>query len=236
MRKKLYVLGLASLLLMSCAPTVSNDKVEVTPIVSVAATENTDAGNTVSPLPAKYAEQASDNMPNGTYAVNLHSNDLKQNDDGFQVALSFYDYDRFTKEDVNSLQAGDSIQIQNQIVSVNSVEQYKDKDGNVIGMGINGGMEAGGVDLALRDEEYRTTTVDDVPLYYSIGEGTLPISKDVTIQDCNEYDSMPDGVVSNFKDLPDCITKVLPESWTQASTEITVKDGEIVKIYRRCMP
>lgn len=76
----------------------------------------------------------------------------------------------------------------------------------------------------------------DVPLYYSIGKGTLTISKDMTVQDCIDYETLPDGVESNYEALPDSITKQYPDCWTEAYTVVTVKDGEIVKIVRNWRP
>lgn len=193
-------------------------------------------GFSVTPLPARYTDKASENMPDGTYNVTIYSDEIKQDGDTYKATLSFYDYDRYNVADIEKLKEGDYIQVQKQNVLVESKVENKDKDGNVVGITINGGVEEDGVDLLMTENEYRTTSLDDIPLYYEIGDATLPISKDVKIKDCIDYEKLPDGVDSTFKDLPDCISKVDPEYWTVASTEVTIQDGEIVNIIRNWRP
>ena len=48
---------------------------------------------------------------------------------------------------------------------------------------INGGIENDGIDLMEDDGLYRTVTLDDYPVYYSVGKVTLPLSEDVTFED-----------------------------------------------------
>ena len=49
---------------------------------------------------------------------------------------------------------------------------------------INGGMEEqDGLDLLLDDDTYRTMTFDDYPVYYEMGEKTLPLAEDVVLKD-----------------------------------------------------
>lgn len=243
MRKKIFILaGIACLAFTGCGNgndnQGSNTGGTANPVV---ATEEADAlqkeaGTTVMPLPALYTDKASDEMPDGEYSVALDVGSLKETDAGYQMSMEFYDYDRYAIDDIDSLKPGDTIQVQGKDVKVTDIALNKDQDGNIVCDSINGGIEEGGVDLLLLKDCYRTTSMDDVPLYYSIGKGTLTISKDMTLKDCIDYDTLPDGVESRYDTLPDSITKQEPECWSQAYTVVTVKDGVIVKIVRNWRP
>ena len=192
----------------------------------------------VMPLEPVYAAEASDQMPDGSYAVAFQTTDLQQTADGYALTMEFYDYDRYAEDDILNLQEGDTIQVQKETVKVKTVELEQNETGAVTYAVINGGIEEGGFELTTDDiwGGYRTVTMDDYPLYYSIGSATLPISRDMTLQDCSDYETLPDGLVTTYADLPGGITENANDNWNMTGTEITVRDGQIVQIIRHWTP
>lgn len=245
MRKRIFMLAaIACLVFTGCGNEKSNNNQgnntgassHTVVVTEEAETLEKQERTTVMPLPALYTEKASNEMPDGEYSVSLDVNSFNDKGDGYQLSMEFYDYDRYAMEDIDSLKSGDTIQVQGKEVKVEDIYFNKDEDGNVLAGSINGGVEQDGVDLLLLEDCYRTTSLDDVPLYYSIGKGMLTISKDVIVQDCIDYETLPNGVEYNYDALPECIAEQYPECWTQAFTVVTVKDGKVVKILRNWRP
>lgn len=242
MRKKLFfVTGLSCFLLMGCVGCSKENEVKHVDAAEVTETSEASQGKkagskTVKPLPAMFAEEASDEMPDGGYAVSIKPDGVKKTKDGYAITMKFFDYDRYAKEEVDGLKKGDSIQVLGKNIKVETVEKMKGNSKTFFGLEINGGFEEDGVSLCLEDEEYRTTTLDDFPMYYSIGTGTVPVSKDLTVQDCCDYEKLPDGVITGYQEFPDSIVKNHGDYWTQCNTSIMVRNGEIVQIKRNWTP
>ena len=91
---------------------------------------------------------------------------------------------------------------------------------------INGGIENDGIDLMEDDGLYRTVTLDDYPVYYSVGKVTLPLSEDVTFED--QESDLP---VVELNDLPAAIENS-DMAFNCNNTVITVRQGQIVQIIR----
>lgn len=241
MRKKvLFALGLCCVMIAGCSDgrEYAQAKGEDAGIVSesVISTKTVKRVNTVMPLPAWYTDKAGNHMPDGEYPVSFRLKDLKKTVKGYALRMEFFDYDRYAVKDVKQLKKGDSIQVQHKMVKVESVTWNKDKEGTVTLVDINGGTEENGLSLLLDEEEYRTTSLDDYPLYYSIGKVTAAISRDMTCQDCYDYETLPDGIITGYEDLPGSITKSQLKYWTQSNTTVTIRNEEIVKIARRWTP
>lgn len=237
MRKKCLLIGTMSCIFLAGCGNVKLDvnDVNAAGIVteSIVTAQPEEGTKTVMPLPAIFAEKAGDEMPDGDYSVSFATDDLQKTDKGYQIKMNFYDYDRYQKEEIDSLNHGDAIQVAGKEVAVDRISWNKDNKGKVIGVDINGGINEDGLSLRLEESVYCTTSLDDYPLYYSIGTGTLQVSKDIVLQDCYDYETLPEGIVTGYKDLPESITKSGSEYWTQSNTAITVRNNEIVKIVRR---
>ena len=82
-----------------------------------------------------------------------------------QATLSVYGYDSYLPEDIDALQEGSVLRIHDQgdttvtKLTVTSID--RDTDNGYVT--INGGIEAGGVELTLNHDVYRTVTFDDYP-------------------------------------------------------------------------
>ena len=179
-------------------------------------------GYTMPLYPLESAESA---VADGGYAVAFSAADLKKTEDGYTLTAEIYDYDRYEMEEIDNLKQGDRIQICQQPVAIGSITR---EDGTVH---INGGTEAGGVDLVEDDGIYRTNGSDGQPLYYDLGSLTLPLSKDCTFEDPADLQGESEGAVYEYPELPAAIEKS-GEPFRAVDTVITVRMEQIVQIIR----
>lgn len=176
-------------------------------------------------MPLYPLESAEDAVADGGYAVAFSAADLKKTEDGYTLTAEIYDYDRYEIEEIDNLKQGDRIQICKQPVTVESIIA---EDGTVH---INGGTEAGGVDLVEDDGIYRTNGSDGQPLYYDLGSLTLSLSKDCTFEDQADLQGESEGTVYEYPELPAAIEKS-GEPFRAVDTVITVRMEQIVQIIR----
>lgn len=179
-------------------------------------------GYTMPLYPLESAESA---VADGGYAVAFSAADLKKTEDGYTLTAEIYDYDRYEMEEIDNLKQGDRIQTCQQPVAIGSITR---EDGTVH---INGGTEAGGVDLVEDDGIYRTNGSDGQPLYYDLGSLTLPLSKDCTFEDQADPKGESEGTVYEYPELPAAIEKS-GEPFRAVDTVITVRMEQIVQIIR----
>ena len=179
-------------------------------------------GYTMPLYPLESAESA---VADGGYAVAFSAADLKKTEDGYTLTAEIYDYDRYEIEEIDNLKQGDRIQICQQPVAIGSITR---EDGTVH---INGGTEAGGVDIVEDDGIYRTNGSDGQPLYYDLGSLTLPLSKDCTFEDQADPKGESEGAVYEYPELPAAIEKS-GEPFRAVDTVITVRMEQIVQIIR----
>lgn len=179
-------------------------------------------GYTMPLYPLESAESA---VADGGYAVAFSAADLKKTEDGYTLTAEIYDYDRYEMEEIDNLKQGGRIQICQQPVAIGSITR---EDGTVH---INGGTEAGGVDLVEDDGIYRTNGSDGQPLYYDLGSLTLSLSKDCTFEDQADLQGESEGAVYEYPELSAAIEKS-GEPFRAVDTVITVRMEQIVQIIR----
>lgn len=160
---------------------------------------NANGGIVVKPLQDDNA--VSSNMPDGAYYVQLDPESLKKDGDHYTVSAEFFSFDRYDPDDINALKEGDSIQVLGENVDVESIDRSSDQnaDGEEESteqgalsfnyVEINGGIENNGVNLLLDGEYYRTQSLDDYPMYYSLGTAVIPLSADVQYLDFSDLQS-----------------------------------------------
>ena len=240
MRKKKYFLktiigiSLCLFLLVGCGSSESTE-------------HDTNTDEVLQPLPALFTDQAGDSMPDGTYAVAFSGDDLKTTDDGYTLMMEFFNYDRYAKGDVLALQEGDfiyitvdkeengTLQAVHENMKIDTLEVSEDQQF----IDINGGLEQGGVELSYNTESgvYENRIWDGYPAYYSIGTGTTPLSKEMTLQDCIAEDTLPDGVITGYADLPNSLAEAEAKgAFQQLSTEAVIQNGEVVQLIRHWTP
>ena len=160
---------------------------------------------------------------------------------GGNLTANVFSYDLYKKEDIENLAAGDKITFheegaeQNQLttVEVNSIEK-NDQYGLV---SINGGMEeSGGLDLKPEDDDtYRTMTFDDYPVYYEMGEKTLPLAEDVVLKD-SSADPQAEEMETAGASAVAAAINADPDNWTVYNTTLVVQGGRVQEVRRIWVP
>ena len=160
---------------------------------------------------------------------------------GGNLTANVFSYDLYKKEDIENLAAGDKITFheegaeQNQLttVEVNSIEK-NDQYGLV---SINGGMEeSGGLDLKPEDDDtYRTMTFDDYPVYYEMGEKTLPLADGVVLKD-SSADPQAEEMETTGASAVAAAINADPDNWTVYNTTLVVQGGRVQEVRRIWVP
>ena len=157
-----------------------------------------------------------------------------------KLTAKVFGYDIYKKEEIEKLAVGDKIifheegaaQDQCVITEVKSIER-NDQHHFV---SINGGMEQpGGLDLKLEDDTYRTMTFDDYPLYYEMGEKTMPLAEDVVLKD-SSADPQAEAVETTGADAVAAAINADPDNWTTYNTTLVVQGGKVLEVRRIWVP
>ena len=154
-----------------------------------------------------------------------------------QATLSVYGYDSYLPEDIDALQEGSVLRIHDQgdttvtKLTVTSI----DRDAYNGYVTINGGIEAGGVELTLDHDVYRTVTFDDYPLYYEMGEKTMPLAEDVVLKD-SSADPQAEAVETTGADAVAAAINADPDNWTTYNTTLVVQGGKVLEVRRIWVP
>ena len=154
-----------------------------------------------------------------------------------QATLSVYGYDSYLPEDIDALQEGSVLRIHDQgdttvtKLTVTSID--RDADNGYVT--INGGIEAGGVELTLDHDVYRTVTFDDYPVYYEMGEVTLPLAGGVTLS-YSSADPQAEAVETTGADAVAAAINADPDNWTTYNTTLVVQGGKVLEVRRIWVP
>lgn len=154
-----------------------------------------------------------------------------------QATLSVYGYDSYLPEDIDALQEGSVLRIHDQgdttvtKLTVTSID--RDADNGYVT--INGGIESGGVELTLDHDVYRTVTFDDYPLYYEMGEKTMPLAEDVVLKD-SSADPQAEAVETTGADAVAAAINADPDNWTTYNTTLVVQGGKVLEVRRIWVP
>lgn len=202
--------------------------------VSAEASADTESGNVIKPAEIGYT--VSDGVPDGIYHVDLDVSTLAEQSDGtYKIHATIEEYDTYDLVDINTMKEGDTIQVAGQDVKIDSVTK---NDSGLIS--VNGGTEEGGYDfISLESEDgngYRTITMDDYPLYYSMGETDLTISSSVKVSDALGDDPSAEPTVVEGSDFASYMQEHSADAWTCGSTSVSVENGQIVEINRIWVP
>ena len=101
---------------------------------------------------------------------------------------------------------------------------------------INGGMEEqDGLDLLLDDDTYRTMTFDDYPVYYEMGEKTLPLAEDVVLKD-SSADPQAEAAETTGASAVAAAINADPDNWTAYNTTLVVQGGKVQEVRRIWVP
>lgn len=158
-----------------------------------------------------------------------------------KLTAKVFGYDIYKKEEIENLAVGDKITFheegaaQDQCVTT-EVKSIERNDQHHL-VSINGGMEQpGGLDLKLEDDDtYRTMTFDDYPLYYEMGEKTMPLAEDVVLKD-SSADPQASAVETDGADAVAEAVNAEPDGWMPNNTLVFTEDGTISSIVRIWVP
>ena len=154
-----------------------------------------------------------------------------------QMTMTVYRYDAYEKDAIDALKKGDVISThmdgtdKTQDVTVESIDR-NEENGYVT---INGGVEQGGMELCMDHDVYRTNTFDDSPVYYEVGELTLPLAEDVSVSD-SSADPQADAVITEGASAVEEMFNAAPENWNCGSTTVFTDNGKVSGVLRVWVP
>ena len=175
-----------------------------------------------------------------TQTITFVSADITSGVQNGKLTAKVFSCDIYKKEEIEKLAVGDKIifheegaaQDQCVITEVKSIER---NDQHHL-VSINGGMEQpGGLDLKLEDDVYRTMTFDDYPVYYEMGEKTMPLAEDVVLKD-SSADPQAEAVETTGADAVAAAINADPDNWTTYNTTLVVQGGKVLEVRRIWVP
>ena len=222
MKKMIAMLLVLCLLLAGCGGAAPEAAPTEAPQTEAAQTE---AAVTVYPLP----DTTMENLTDAILSVSLAEGDAYVDDEGImRMDLTIYSYDRYDMVDIAMLQVGDILASHAGDVEVTSLEQQENGT-----LRINGGLDAGGVDLVTDDSGvYYAMGYNDVKSWYEAGQATIRVSVDFEAYDRADLDlgevvyypgSFLVGEVTNY-------------DFTPYNTTVRVEAGQIVELIRSYTP
>ena len=180
---------------------------------------------TVAPLPDTVME----NLTDAVLSVSLEEGDAYVDDTGImRMDLKIYTYDKYDIVDISALKVGDILVTHAGDVEVASLECSE------TGMiSINGGLEAGGLDLVTDDSTiYFETGMNDAKNWYEAGEATIRVSVDFKFLDNRD----PEQGEVLFYPGSFLIGEVTNYDFTPYNTTIRVENGQIIEMNRIYIP
>ena len=214
------------MMLVICAMLAGCSYVEVENGVEAASTEVNQVQSAVkiNPLPDTVMESLNDSI----LSVSLEEGGAYVDDTGvMQMDLKIYTYDKYDMVDISMLKVGDILVTNGGEVQVQAMEQTD----NVIS--INGGLEAGGFDLATDESGiFFEQGYNDAKNWYEVGEATIRVSVDFMYYD-NSYMDAGERVYYPGDFLFGAVTDY---NFTPYNTTVRVENGQIVEMFREYMP
>lgn len=168
-----------------------------------------------------------EDLADGTYAVSFSSSDVIDNAGLLELHFTVYNYALYDAVEVSNLAAGDTLVVDGQDMTVETVEQTE------AGIIVNGGLENGGVELAPGDGgTWYISQMDGAKDYQPVGEATLPVSQDFVLTDDSDQDNPGQTLLAgDLFSLEDDSQGYVPNN-----TTLTVEGGYIVSAQRSFMP
>ena len=171
-------------------------------------------------------------LPDGIYPVAFDRDNIVETEDGVCFnGVMIFTTDLYDIVDINTLNVGDMLLWDEQVVEVESIE--KQEDGAVV---INGGYDNDGCVLAPVEESncYVVVLDDDYNTYTAYGETDLTLAETATYTDASLPDADP--VTADYAGIVEAIKGAELDVFTYLNTTIRVENGQIVEINRHYMP
>lgn len=168
-------------------------------------------------------------IENATMPVCFEVKDFSWKDG--KLKMKVYSEDRYSANEINLLKAGDTLTYSGKPIIVKQIDK-KEKS-----VTINQGLEQGGADLITnKDGSFRAMEMDGYATFTELGDITLPLSKNLVIQDCGSEPTNPaktirSGYKKYLESQPD-----YHQTFNITDTQVDVKNGVVVGITRRWTP
>lgn len=211
----------AALLLAGCSGSGSASSASQSASSEAAASSAAAETKVISPLPSGIDIA---NLDNCTVAVSFDEGDAYVDDEGkMQLKVKVYDYDLYDMVDVSTMAVGDVIVVRGEEMAITSLEQ---ENGDYV---INGGLEQGGCTLTTAgDTVYYEANWDDLKQYQELGEATIPVSDEMTLEDSSDLEK---GTITWY--AGDLLTDSgIEYNFVPNNTSITIQDGMVVSMTR----
>ncbi len=237
LKYKILAVLAAAVLLTACGGTTAGSPAASSTASSEAASSRVPEEGVVEPVNMLWQLDSLDDAKTTTIVSADIASEVK---DG-KVTIRVYSYDIYDKEAVDRLAAGDKIVCHKEYMTGNQLAEIEvqsiEKNDEYQIVSINGGMEnENGLDLMQMDENrYRTMTFDDYPIYYEMGEKTMPLAEDVVLKD-SSADPQADAVETTGADAVAAALNAEPDGWYVYNTTVTVQGGKIREIRRIWVP
>ena len=237
LKYKILAVLAAAALLTACGGTTAGSPAASSTASSEAASSRVPEEGVVEPVNMLWQLDSLDDPETTTIVSADIASEVK---DG-KVTLRVYSYDIYDKDDVDGLAVGDKIRCHKEYMTGNQlaeieVQSIEKNDEHQI-VSINGGMEnENGLDLMQMDEDrYRTLTFDDYPIYYEMGEKTMPLAEDVVLKD-SSADPQAETVETTGADAVAAAINADPDNWTAYNTTLVVQGGKVLEVRRIWVP
>ena len=165
-------------------------------------------------------------FPDGIYSAEISGPKIKEEGDKLIIPVSLYTVDKYSEEDIDGLEEGDSIIVDGIMYVVELIES----DGDFIS--INGGINEGGADL-MKDVdtgEYTYFGLDDIKSYTYLLEKEFEADDDMVF---NDFQDIGNPMVLDRYSLLDFIAD---DYLYELNTTVEISGGKIVNITREYMP
>lgn len=223
MKKALYlVLALSLLSLSGCGS--SGQQPGSGSSGSAVSSAQQAAGKQVEPLSSALTEDAL--AGSGTFSVSFAPEGLQQENGTWKLTFDAYDYDLYDSVDITTLAQGDTVTVDGESLTVDTV---KEENGSIV---VNGGLENGGVTFDPGEGgTYYIAGMDDAKDYHKFATATLPMAEDCVLMDDSEPEQQGKPV-----ELADLAAAAGSQGFQAGNTTVTVEDGVITGITRSYMP
>ncbi len=164
------------------------------------------------------------------FAAGFTEEDIYADDAGVMgMMIRLYDFERFDSDAIHAMAEGDVLVLSGENMKVESLEWNDDGI-----LRVNGGYEEGGASLHSYKGIAYEIQENDQPVYFMGKSGWYPVSGDFVFEDASQLPSQ----TSEEHDWSAFVEQLETDTigFTPYNTKITLRDGEIVGIYRFYTP
>lgn len=178
-------------------------------------------GKTVAPQIGDFDVYA---LPDGMYQAGLKPENIYSDGNEVSASMEIYQKEVYDIVDMNTLEVGDGIIVNDDLIRVKEIEQKDDL------ICVNGGLDADGVDFAPMESEncYVARGYNDTATYKDYGMTYLVFDDNCLIQDTSDWEN-PEGTVVPVDQFAD-YAKEKDLFMSCYNTTIRIENGKVVQM------